>query len=319
LAGFLERYGVHGVAEIDVGRPRWRDDPTPLIRSLQSYLAIEDAESAPDRVFARGAVTAQAATVILATQIRQRRGGRRRERLVRFAAGRLRALGGMREFPKFVGVRMLALAHEALLQSGCELAEQGALAQAEDIFFLHLDELAAARDGQTDGDWPALVEQRRAIYDRERRRTRLPHVLLSDGRAFYEGGRQGTDVQGSAETGGAAEVSRRTLAGSPVSPGVAEGIVRVVFDPHGTQLAPGEILVCPGTDPAWTPLFLSAGALVMEVGGLMTHGAVVAREYGIPAVVGVHEATRRLKTGQRVRVDGTSGVVTILDEGDGQL
>jgi phosphoenolpyruvate synthase/pyruvate phosphate dikinase len=131
----------------------------------------------------------------------------------------------------------------------------------------------------------------------------LPRVLLSDGRAFYEG----VFTAPGALSG--------MLAGSPVSPGVAEGLVRIVVDPHGTQLVPGEILVCAGTDPAWTPLFLSAGALVMEVGGLMTHGAVVAREYGIPAVVGVHEATTRLRTGQRVRVDGSSGVVTVLEEG----
>ena len=123
---------------------------------------------------------------------------------------------------------------------------------------------------------------------------------MSDGRAFYEGMRAtGTEREG-------------VITGSPVSPGVVEGIVQVVFDPHTAQLAPGEILVCPGTDPAWTPLFLAAGGLVMEVGGLMTHGSVVAREYGIPAVVGVHQATSRLQSGQRVRVDGSSGEILFL-------
>jgi pyruvate,water dikinase len=102
------------------------------------------------------------------------------------------------------------------------------------------------------------------------------------------------------------------LSGSPVSPGVVEGVVHIVFDPHGAQLAPGEILVCHGTDPAWTPLFLAAGGLVMEVGGMMTHGSVVAREYGIPAVVGVHQATTRLHTGQRIRVNGSTGEITLL-------
>jgi phosphohistidine swiveling domain-containing protein len=92
-----------------------------------------------------------------------------------------------------------------------------------------------------------------------------------------------------------------------------EGNVRVIFNPTGTSLNPGEILVCPGTDPAWTPLFLAAGGLIMEVGGMMTHGSVVAREYGIPAVVGVHRATERLSTGDRIRVDGSSGQITILD------
>jgi pyruvate,water dikinase len=105
-----------------------------------------------------------------------------------------------------------------------------------------------------------------------------------------------------------------TIVGSPVSPGVIEGRVRVVLDPHGASLGPGEILVCPGTDPSWTPLFLAAGGLVTEVGGLMTHGSVVAREYGIPAVVGVDRATERLHTGQRVRLDGTRGTVDVLPD-----
>ena len=96
--------------------------------------------------------------------------------------------------------------------------------------------------------------------------------------------------------------------------GVVEGAVRVLLDPRAAQLAPGEILVCPGTDPSWTPLFLTAGGLVMEVGGMMTHGAVVARECGLPAVVGVHEATQWLHTGQRVRVDGASGQVVLLED-----
>jgi pyruvate,water dikinase len=121
---------------------------------------------------------------------------------------------------------------------------------------------------------------------------------------FYEG----TGV--SAETSG----DPNQIKGTPVSPGVVEGIVRVVFDPADTHLQPGDILVCPGTDPAWTPLFLAAGGLITEVGGLMTHGSVVAREYGIPAVVGVHQATQRLQTGQRVRVDGSSGRIVVVGD-----
>ena len=109
----------------------------------------------------------------------------------------------------------------------------------------------------------------------------------------------------------AAEPAAGTLIGSPVSPGVVEGVVRVVLDPHHAGLLPGEIMVCPGTDPAWTPLFLVAAGLVMEVGGLMTHGSVVAREYGIPAVLGTGVATQRIQSGQTVTVDGDAGVVTL--------
>jgi pyruvate,water dikinase len=102
------------------------------------------------------------------------------------------------------------------------------------------------------------------------------------------------------------------LSGTAVSPGIYEGRVRVVFDPGDAKLEPGEVLVAAGADPAWTPLFLSAGALVMEIGGTMSHGSVVAREYGIPAVVGVAGATQQLQTGQFVRVDGENGLVVPL-------
>jgi pyruvate,water dikinase len=145
-----------------------------------------------------------------------------------------------------------------------------------------------------------LIAERRAVFQREKLRRQIPRLLVSDGRAVYEGLTDAAAGEG-------------VIVGSPVSPGVVEGVVRVVLDPHGTQLSPGEILVCPGTDPAWTPLFLAAGGLVMEVGGLMTHGSVVAREYGIPAVVGVDRATQRLKTGQRIRVDGSSGKILVLE------
>ncbi|MEE9599834.1 MAG: PEP-utilizing enzyme, partial [Anaerolineales bacterium] len=127
----------------------------------------------------------------------------------------------------------------------------------------------------------------------------LPRLLMSDGCAFYEG------------LGGSVDADT-ALVGAPVSPGVVEGRVRVVVDPHNANLQPGEILVCAGTDPAWTPLFLAAGGLVMEVGGMMTHGAIVAREYGIPAVVGVTQAPTRFTTGQRIRVDGSSGIIEVL-------
>ena len=123
--------------------------------------------------------------------------------------------------------------------------------------------------------------------------------MLSDGRAFYAG------MQ-------AIESGVDTIHGSPVSPGAAQGRVRVVLDPRQAGLLPGEILVCPGTDPSWTPLFLSAAGLVMETGGMMTHGAVVAREYGIPAIVGVDRATQRLHTGDLICLDGSTGLIQLV-------
>jgi phosphohistidine swiveling domain-containing protein len=215
----------------------------------------------------------------------------------------VRGLTGLRETPKFAVVRTFAPIRAALLRVGQKLVTEGTFTQADDIFFLHLRELKQLAAG-AQGDWQTLVAERRAAYAREMQRKLIPRVLLSDGMAFYEGVSAPPDV--------AEGESANILVGSPVSPGVVEGVAHVVFDPHAEQLAPGEILVCPGTDPAWTPLFLAAGGLIMEVGGLMTHGAVVAREYGIPAVVGVSHATTRIQTGERLQVDGASGKIMKL-------
>jgi phosphohistidine swiveling domain-containing protein len=222
-------------------------------------------------------------------------------RRVRWAARRMRAVAGLRESRKFWIVRFMGLVRAALLDSGADLARAGVLGRSDDLFFLTLRELRALAAGAA-RDWRTLVGERRAVYEREERRIQVPRLRLSDGQAFYEG------VTAPTKEG------EGVLAGSPVSPGIVEGRVRVVLDPHAARLQPGEIMVCPGTDPAWTPLFLPAGGRVMEVGGLVTHGSVVAREYGIPAVVGVTRACERLRTGQRVRVDGASGWVTLLEE-----
>ncbi len=303
VADFLQTYGVRGVGEIDLGRPRWSDDPTHIFQVLQSYLQIGESASSPEAVFRRGAEKVPQVREQLATALRQTRGGWLKARLARALAYRVRELAGLRETPKFTVIRLMGVLRTALLGAGKKLVAEGSLAHADDVFFLHVWELKALAENEK-RDWRALVAERRQTYARELRRKRVPRLMLSDGTAFYEGM--------GAPKGAPDEAGTDVLTGSPVSPGVAEGIVHVIFDPRGTQLAPGEILVCPATDPAWTPLFLAAGGLVMEVGGMMTHGAVVAREYGIPAIVSVRQATSRLKTGQHVRLDGSTGQIVIL-------
>jgi rifampicin phosphotransferase len=299
IARFMELYGMRGVGEIDLGQPRWREAPEPIMQTLQSYLKISD-EFAPDVLFARGAQSAEDAIEKLAMTAYVQPGGWFKEKLVRAAARRVRALMGAREAPKFYAIRVMGIVRAELLAIGEEFAKAGIIENRDDLVFLHIRELDALAHREF-GEWKALIAERRAVYDREARRKQVPRVLVSDGRAFYEGLGAETDTD-------------NVITGSPVSPGVVEGIVHVVFNPHETQLAPGEILVCPGTDPAWTPLFMAASGLITEVGGMMTHGSVVAREYGIPAVVGVHQATTRLKTGQRIRVDGTAGRIFVLEE-----
>jgi pyruvate,water dikinase len=299
IVRFMERYGMRGVAEIDMGQPRWREEPTSIMQTLQSYLQIPE-EMAPDAVFEKGARAAELAVERLAAQARRSSGGEIKERIVRALSARIRALMGLRETPKFFIVRLMGIIRDELLASGDEFVREGLIEKPEDLFFLHFDELQALANHDA-RNWKSLVAERFAVYERENRRKQIPRVLLSDGRAFYEGL-------------GAAADTDTVISGSPVSPGVAEGIVHIIFDPRGAQLSPGEILVCPGTDPAWTPLFMAAGGLITEVGGMMTHGSVVAREYGIPAVVGVHQATTRLQDGQRIRIDGTAGKIMILED-----
>jgi pyruvate,water dikinase len=155
-------------------------------------------------------------------------------------------------------------------------------------------------------DLRALVAERRAGYRRELARRHVPRVLLSDG----------TEPQAESRKGSVPEDGPGVLRGTPASGGLVTARARVILDPTGAKLEPGEVLVAPSTDPGWTPLFLTAGGLVMEMGGSMSHGAVVAREYGIPAVVGVPDATGRVVTGSRITVDGSAGTVTLVPEGD---
>ena len=298
VSGFLDRWGMRGVGEIDLGHPRWSDDPSSVMSSLTSYVSLPSDAPAPDVAFERGkAEAAEALDLLLADLGRRGPHGRLQGRQVRFLVSRVRATFGARETPKFTLVRMLGIVRAGLLASGAELTEAGRLTAPDDVLMLHLDELRSA--WTTDPhDLRALVAQRRATQQREARRRQVPRLILGDGRTFYEG---------------VVDPGDGSIGGSPVSPGVAEGPVRVVFSPADAGLQPGEILVCPGTDPAWTPLFLIAAGLVTEVGGMMTHGSVVAREYGIPAVVGVHDATTRLTTGTRIRLDGSAGTISILD------
>jgi len=259
---------------------------------LANYLRLEDPALAPDAVFARGAAEAERMVQTLVGRARRR--SALRGRIVAFALDRARRLAGLRELPKYDIVVALAAVRRELQAVGDELARRGTIAASDDIFFLDLVE---ARDALKGGGLHDLVAQRRQAYETELRRRHVPRVLLSDG----------TEPEAEALATGGGDGA---LVGTAASAGVVTAVARVILEPVGAHLEPGEILVAPSTDPGWTPLFLTAGGLVMEMGGANSHGAVVAREYGIPAVVGVAGATQRIQTGQRITVDGTAGLVT---------
>jgi pyruvate,water dikinase len=292
LQQFLSKYGHRAVAEIDLGMPRWFEEPDHLLGMISNYLRVEDPEQAPDRQFTKAADHAEARMRELVERAGTK--SRLRGRLVSFCLRRTRQLAGLRELPKFYIVMVLAEMHRQLTEVGAELVSNGTIDAAGDVFFLDFEEL---RVGLRGADLKGIVAGRRRLYHVELRRRRVPRLLLSDG----------TDVEAAAMPQPAAG---DRLTGTPASAGTAAGKVRVIMDPVGAHLEPGEILVAPSTDPGWTPLFMTAGALVMEMGGVISHGAVVAREYGIPAVVGVADATTRLRDGQSITVDGAAGTVT---------
>lgn len=293
VRGFLARYGHRAVAEIDLGMPRWAEKPDHILGMISNYLRVEDPEQAPDRQFARAAEHAEDRIRSLVDRTRVRSPWR--ARALELSLRRVRQLAGLRELPKFYIVLIMGEIHRQLARIGADMVSAGTIAAADDVFFLDFDEI---RVGLRGTDLHGIVADRRRLYDVELRRRRIPRLLLSDG----------TDVEAAMM---AKSPAPGAVTGTPASAGTATGRVRVILDPVGAHLEPGDILVAPSTDPGWTPLFLTAGALVMEMGGVISHGAVVAREYGIPAVVGVPDATTRLRTGQTVTVDGAAGTIRV--------
>jgi len=293
LADFLRTYGHRAAAEVDVGVPRWSEDPTPVHAALATLRKVTDPDQAPDRRFARAAEQAEATL----RELRERAGRRRpvRGRLAVFLLGRARRLAGLREAGKFAGLYRLAEMRRHLLAIGADRTTAGILERPGDIMFLTLDEAEKATGNQRH-----LIAERRTRHERESRRRSVPVVLLSDG----------TDVEATRP----AEHDPDALRGVGASAGQATGPVRVVLDPADARLEPGEVLVTATTDPGWTPLFLTAAALVTETGAVMAHGPTVAREYGLPAAICVPGATRHLRTGQIVTVDGAAGTVTVVGD-----
>ena len=293
LQGFLRRFGHRAVAEIDLGMPRWSDDPSHLLGVISNYLRLATDDLDPVTQFKAGEVKAESMIITLTSRAAEH--SRLRARLAGWTLRRVRQLVGLREAPKFLLVTALGAMRDHLKAVGIELTSNGVIDQVDDVFFLDLGD---ARRGLAGEDLRALVAERREAYQQELKRRHIPRLLLSDG----------TEPEAVAIETAQGDGS---LAGSPASTGMVTGRARVVLDPVGAHLEPGEILVAPSTDPGWTPLFLTAGGLVMEMGGSNSHGAVVAREYGIPAVVGVPDATHKIQTGQLITVDGAAGLVSI--------
>ncbi|MBF8187169.1 pyruvate, water dikinase [Nonomuraea sp. K274] len=297
MEAFLDRYGMRAAAEIDVGMPRWAEDPGPLFATIANYLRVDDSGQAPDRRFEQAAQKAEKMIGTLSRRVRRQRPVR--GRLATFLMRRSRKLTGLREIGKFAWLPALQAARGQLLLIGNDLVSRGLLERADDVMFLDLFEARAAVHDGADHREPAAA--RRAAYERESRRPAVPGALLSDG----------TDVEALAPQG---PVEDGVLIGMAGAAGRATGRARVIRDPSGAHIEPGEILVAPTTDPGWTPLFMTTAGLVTETGSPVAHGPTVAREYGIPAVICVRNATHEIRTGQLITIDGSAGTVRIEED-----
>lgn len=296
IGTWLARYGMRGVGEIDITRPRWSERPTMLLPVLLGHVRnAEPGESA--RRFAHGQEAARAKETELLRRLRALPDGEARAEEAKRMIDRVRTFAGFREYPKYGMVSRYFVYKQALMREATRLVESGALRERDDIFFLRFEELQdVVRTGRVDQE---LLRQRREAFASYERLT-PPRVMTSDGEIITGAYRRETLPAGA-------------LPGLPVSSGLVEGRARVLLNPADATLEPADILVTVYTDPSWTPLFVGIRGLVTEVGGLMTHGAVIAREYGLPAVVGVEHATRLIRDGQRIRVHGTEGYVELLD------
>ncbi len=295
IEAYLDRYGMRCAGEIDITRPRWRERPTTLVPVILDNVR-NFAPGAAERRFEQGRQAAREKAREVLARLRALPDGERKAGETQRMIDRVRTFIGYREYPKYAIVCRYFVYKQALLQEAERLVRAGVLSERDDVFYLTFQEFhGVARANQVDHE---LIQQRRDAF-RSYQALTPPRVLTSDGEAIA-GAYRRDDVPAGA------------LTGLGVSAGTVEGRARVILDLAQADLEPGDILVTAYTDPSWTPLFVAVAGLVTEVGGLMTHGAVIAREYGLPAVVGVQQATRLIRDGQRIRVHGTGGYVEIL-------
>ncbi len=294
IDAYLSKYGMRCAGEIDITKTRWSERPTTLVPMILNNIKNFEPD-AGNRKFEQGRQEALKKEEELLDRLKQLPDGEQKAEETKRMIGIIRNFSGYREYPKYGMVSRYFVYKQALLKEAEQLVQDNIIKEKEDIYYLTFEELReTARTKKLDYQ---IVSRRKDEYKFYEKLT-PPRFITSDGE-IITGRYKGENLPAGA------------LVGLAVSSGVIEGRARVILNMEDADLEDGDILVTTFTDPSWTPLFVSIKGLVTEVGGLMTHGAVIAREYGLPAVVGVENATRLIKDGQRIRVNGTDGYVEI--------
>ncbi|WP_431088867.1 phosphoenolpyruvate synthase [Paenibacillus sp. 8b26] len=295
INAYLNKYGMRCAGEIDISRTRWSEKPTTLVPMILGNIKNFE-PNASHRKFEQGRQEALKKEQELLDRLKQLPDGEQKAKETKRMIDLIRNFIGYREYPKYGMVNRYFVYKQALMKEAEQLVQAGVIHEKEDIYYLTFEELhEVVRTNKLDYQ---IISKRKDEYELYEKLT-PPRVITSDGEII------------------AGEYKRENLpaeaiVGLPVSSGLIEGRARVILNMEDADLEDGDILVTSFTDPSWTPLFVSIKGLVTEVGGLMTHGAVIAREYGLPAVVGVENATKLIKDGQRIRVHGTEGYIEIL-------
>ncbi|PEC32771.1 phosphoenolpyruvate synthase [Bacillus cereus] len=295
IDAFLNKYGMRCSGEIDITKTRWSEQPATIIPMILNH--IRDFEyGASKRKFEEGLQEALKKEEELLERLQHLPGGEQKVEETKRMICNLRNFIGYREYPKYGMIHRYFIYKQALLKEAEKLVKNNVLDEIEDIYYLTFEELhEVVRTNKLDYE---LIHQQKNEYKLYEKLT-PPRVMTSDGEIIT--GKYKRE-----------NLPAEAIVGLPVSSGVIEGRARVILNMEDANLEEGDILVTAFTDPGWTPLFVSIKGLVTEVGGLMTHGAVIAREYGLPAVVGVENATKLIKDGQRIRVHGTEGYIEVL-------
>ncbi|WP_088839275.1 rifamycin-inactivating phosphotransferase [Listeria sp. ILCC792] len=295
LLDYLQVYGMRCVGEIDLTKLRWSEEPEILIPMILSNLKNFE-KGARQEKYENGLKEVLNKKKSLLERLAKKPNGAEKVVETKKVIATLRTFSGFREYPKYVMVTHYFVYKQALLNEARKLVTEGIISQADDIYYVTLSELKKVFETKILGD--EIIRERKLAYDWYQTLT-PPRVMTSEGEVVTGEYKMDNLPDGA-------------IPGLAVSRGVVEGRARIITKMEDAALAPGDILVTTFTDPSFTPLFVSVKGLVTEVGGLMTHGAVIAREYGLPAVVGVDGATSQIKDGQMIRVNGTKGYIEIL-------
>lgn len=291
---FFQRYGMRCPGEIDISKPRFAEEPFKILPTVLADIRLPKGHA--EQRLLQGKKESDQAVKALVLAAKKKWGARKAQKLAKQLSF-YRNFLGLRESPKYYWMKRYWEYKQAILKEAGNLVREGRLRRVEDIFYLSLSELAGLFAGEYKPDYEKL-DTMKSDYERYAALT-PPRLMFSDGEV----------VKGKYER----RTPKGALPGLAVSNGIAEGIARVILDiQEADKIEKGDILVTRFTDPSWTPAFISLGGLVTEVGGMATHGAVITREYGLPAVVGVTDATKRIKDGDLIRVNGNQGYVEIL-------